>query len=115
MPNESSTRTNARISKTRRFENGGLRHRFDLHFWRPRVALHHRGAEFGELRRVPWRAGVVGENAAMLRREAEGYRQVEVTERVHLAIEPIERVRPEAIGPRKTRAQMPDAQSFQPT
>src|SRR3954463_2757931 len=114
MPNESSTRTNARISKTRRFENGGLRHRLDLRLWRPRVALHHRGAEFGELRRLPWRAGVVWKNAAMLRREAEGYREVQVAERVHLAIEPIECVRPEAVRPRKTRAQMPDPQALEP-
>src|SRR5437773_12280969 len=50
----------------------------------------------------------------MLRREAEGDRYLEGFEDSHHAVEPRLGIRPEAVGPGKAGAQMPDAEPLQP-
>src|SRR3546814_16443249 len=61
------------------------------------------------------RARVVRGDAAVLRGEAEGHRDVELRQRLHLAIEPGERAGTEAVGPAQAGAQMPDTQASQPS
>src|SRR4051794_39123612 len=52
--------------------------------------------------------------APMLRREAESDRDIEVLECRHLPIEPLQRVRPEAVCPAQSSANMLDAQLPEP-
>src|SRR3712207_3344662 len=66
---------------------------------RARIAPDHLCAELGEFLRHQRRTGVVRRDAAMLRREAEGDGNVELGERLHLPIEPVQRVGPEAVRP----------------
>src|SRR3546814_1243865 len=75
------------------------------------IAADHGGAEFGELLHRQGRARVVRGDAAVLRGEAEGHRDVELRQRLHLAIEPGERAGTEAVGPAQAGAQMPDTQA----
>src|SRR5688572_11471406 len=50
----------------------------------------------------------------MLRREAERDGHVEILERIHLPVEPSERIGPEAVGPGDAGAQVTDAEPPQP-
>jgi hypothetical protein len=50
----------------------------------------------------------------MFRREAESQRHVELGQRVHLAVEPVERVGTETIGPGQASPEMPDAEAAHP-
>src|SRR5690606_12124410 len=76
-----------------------------------RIALDHCGAERREPLRHQRRARVMRGNAAMLGREAEGERDVEIGELFHLPVEPAERVGTEAVRPGKPSAQMLHAQA----
>jgi UDP-glucuronate decarboxylase len=77
-----------------------------------RIAPHHPRAELGELLGQLRRAGVVRRDAAVLGREAEGERHVEVFERAHLAVEPALGIGPEAVGPAEARCAGAHAQLF---
>src|SRR4051812_3982135 len=70
------------------------------------IAVDHPGTEIGERLRLPGRTGVVRRDTEMLRREAEGHRHVEIGERVHLSIEPVDRAGAEAVGPAKPGTQL---------
>src|SRR5215218_10323583 len=115
MPNESSTRTNARISHTYIFEHSGMGRKRRTRACPGRVALHHRGAEIGELGRLARRAGVVRKNAAMFRRKAERHGHIEIAECIHLPIEPIEGIGAETVSPREPCTQMANAETLHPT
>src|SRR5689334_377240 len=97
MPTESSTRTKARMSGTHRFERAVIA--THLRRSRGRIASDHRGAKVGELVWILRGAGVMRAQTAMLGRKAERNRHVEVGECIHLAVEPVERIRPETVGP----------------
>jgi len=85
MPTESITRTMARML--------GSNLLFTLAKPTGRtVAINHGRAKVGELLRDEWRAGVMGRDAAMLRREAERHGHLEFGERVHLPVEPVHRL-----------------------
>src|SRR5690349_25139986 len=56
----------------------------------------------------------MGRDAAMLRREAEGDGDVEFCKRLHLPIEPGQRVGAEAVGPGQAGSQMANAEPAQP-
>lgn len=74
------------------------------------VAARHLCAEFGKLAGIFRRAGVVRLDAAVFRREAEGQRNIERLQLLHLEIEPLLRAGPEAVGPTQASAQIPDTQ-----
>src|SRR3954464_281085 len=96
---------------------GELRHRLSRlrgGCWRRGVAFDHRDAELGELPVIPRRAGVMLGDAAMLGREAERQCDIEIRQRFHLAIEPSQGIRPEAVSPGQAGAQMPPPQTLQP-
>ena len=79
------------------------------------VAADHRARR---TRRIPRgvRGGLVwcGAMPAVLRREAEGHGDLELLQRRHLAVEPVERVGSEAVGPGQAGAQMPHPEPLQP-
>ena len=51
-------------------------------------------------------------DAEMLGGEAEGDRRIEVGERLHLPVEPVERIGAEAVGPAETGTQLGDAEAL---
>src|SRR3546814_8901968 len=63
------------------------------------VAVDHPGAEIREGLRIVDRAAVMGGDAQMFGREAEGDGDVEIAERLHLPVEPVDRIGTEAVGP----------------
>src|SRR5690606_30370027 len=91
--------------------SGQLRCRRPL---RRRIPLDHPRAELGEPLRLARRAGVVRGDPQMLGCEAEGYRHVEIREGLHLPIEPLQRIGPEAVRPGETGAQVPYAEALHP-
>src|SRR3954471_23565229 len=56
----------------------------------------------------------MGRYAAMLGGEAEGDRDVELGERLHLPVEPVERVRAKAVRPGKSGSEMAHAKTPHP-
>src|SRR5215204_3517138 len=78
------------------------------------VAPHHGGAELGKFFFHLRRAGVVGRDAPVLGREAEGDRDIEIGDRLHLPVEPVECVGAKTVGPGQARAQMLDAEPLHP-
>src|SRR5437588_7460551 len=58
---------------------------------------------------------MMASDAAMLRREAEGDRDLELGQRVHLAVKPAESVGAKAVGPGETGPKMSHAQSPHPS
>src|SRR5918996_549379 len=73
------------------------------------IAPNLRGAELREAAAVARWTGMVRAKALRLRGEAERQRDVERFERLHLAVEPSLRVRPETVGPAQSRSDMPHA------
>ena len=63
------------------------------------IAIDHAGTEIGEFLAFNRGTGVVWRNAPVFRREAESHRDIEVTKRIHLPVEPVERIWAEAVGP----------------
>src|SRR3954447_21933994 len=113
MPTESMTRTSARAM-------GISHHRCQARLGPVACTLpgciagDHFSAEFGELLRDLRRAGMMPRDPAMLGSEAERQGDLEIGERLHLSVEPGERMRSEAVGPGQTGAQMPHADPLQP-
>src|SRR5689334_14461797 len=100
------------------FESAGSHQRVPLAHveWRmPRlgVAADLLRAELGESAVLSRRTRVVGTNAFRLRCETERQRDIERLERGHLPVEPTLRVRPEAVRPAQSRADVPHAQLAQ--
>ena len=66
---------------------------------RAAIAPDHLRAEIGKLVGIQRRAGVMRRDTAMLGSEAESKGNVELRQRIHLPIEPIDRIGAETIGP----------------
>src|SRR6185312_9533061 len=79
-----------------------------------RIPARHAGTEIRKLFRVERRTGMVGTYAARLGREAESHRHLEFLQGTHLAVEPAERSRTQAVRPAQAGAQVFDAQPPQP-
>src|SRR5262245_64171694 len=80
----------------------------------PDIALEHGGAEIGIFARIERRARVMRRDPPVLRREAEGDGDVERRQRLHLPVEPVERIGPEAVGPGEAGPEMLDAEPLEP-
>src|SRR3954469_12452117 len=79
-----------------------------------RVPADHGAAEVREFLDPLGRAGVVRPDAARIRREAEGERGLEILERPHLTVEPLERPGSMAVRPAQSGAKAPYAEPLQP-
>src|SRR5437763_3323619 len=83
--------------------------------YRPRgISFRHRRAEFGEFLLDLRSARVMRLDSPVFRGETEGHANVKLRKRLHLAVEPGERLGAEAIRPGKSGAQMSDPQPFHP-
>ena len=78
------------------------------------ISPDHALTEFGELVIRLRRARMVRRDAPVLRRKAEGQRNIKTLQRPHLPIEPVLRMRPEAVGPAQSGTQIPHTQPLQP-
>ena len=74
------------------------------------VAVNHASTEVRKFRIDERGARMMGRETPMFGCEAEGDGDVEFGQCIHLSIEPGERVRAEAIGPRQTGAEMSNAE-----
>src|SRR5438067_3314235 len=113
MPTESSTRTSARMSAD---QYGlcapGRRPRWSDNM--VAVPVDHAGAEVREFLGDERRAGMMGGYATRLRSETECHRHVEIGERIHLPVEPIERIGTQTVGPRQPSSQVAHAEPPHP-
>ena len=76
------------------------------------VAANHCGTELREFFSHFGCARVVWKDPAVLGREAESNSHVKIRERLHLPVEPGERIRTETVGPGQAGAQMLYAEPF---
>src|ERR1043166_8268615 len=78
------------------------------------VTPHHLRAEFGKLSDVFRRARVMRPHAAFFRCETERYRDLEIFEGGHLAIEPCERRWAEGVRPAQPGSEIANTEFFEP-
>src|SRR5690606_28120557 len=78
------------------------------------VSADHIAAKAREFVRHQRGARMMRHEAAMLWREAEGSGYVKVRQRFHLPVEPVERIRPETVGPRKAGTNAGHTQPLHP-